>query len=372
MMNPFAYGRVVDSGQYCPRPKVEKALLSMMESGQNAVLFGERRIGKTSLVLHTAKKLRKSRVVYFDFLACHTPTDLTERIVRGVLDNSPKSFFDLAVQVFSALRLTITIDPNSGAPSASLGAQPTSASQAISDLEKALDRLYTLHKKKPLIAVFDEFQQVLSVKYGDQILARMRSRIQMHATLPYIFTGSIREDMQKIFSDHSSPFYKSALPFEIEAIERNRFDKYLEKRFLSTDRKVDGQLFDAIHELGIHVTGDIQQLCWALWLCSSPGETVGLEKFDEALELLFAMDSRNFEDTVALLAPSQLRILQTLATLQNAGLYSAEFKQQSGVINNRSISKAIQRLEDLRLVARIRGEFRIANPFFALWLKRKF
>lgn len=372
MMNPFAYGRVVDSAQYCPRPKVERALKSMMESGQNAVIFGERRIGKTSLVLHTAGKLRKSRVVYFDFLACHSAGDLTERIVRGVLENSSKSFFDLAVKVFAALRLTITIDPQSGAPSVSLGAQPTSTSEAIGDLEKALDRLYQLHKKKPLIAVFDEFQQVLGVKGGDQILARMRSRIQMHATLPYVFTGSIREDMQKIFSDHSSPFYKSALPLEVEAIERKRFDAFLTKRFADTDRKIRPEVFDAIQNLGIHITGDIQQLCWAIWICSKPGETLGLEKIDEALELLFAMDSGNFEDTVALLAPSQLKVVQALAKLEDAGLYSTEFKQASGVLNNRSISKAIQRLEDMRLIIRIQGNYHIANPFFTLWLKRKF
>ena len=372
MTNPFAYGRVVDDAQYCTRPKVEKALKSMMEAGQNAVLFGERRIGKTSLILHVAKKLRKSRVVYFDFLACHTANELTERIARGVLETPNRSFFNLALKTFSSLRLTITIDPQTGAPSVSMGAQSTSQSDAINTLEKALDRLYVLHKEKPLIAIFDEFQQTLAIPGSDQILARMRSRIQMHATLPYIFSGSIREDMQKIFSDPKSAFYKSALPLETEAIERKRFDGYLTKRFESTNRQFDPEIFNAIYDLGIYVTGDIQQICWALWTCSSEKETIGHNHLEEALELLFAMESRNYEDTVALLAPSQLKVLKTLATHEISGLYSSDFKQHSGILNNQTISKAVKRLQDLRILFRSRKKLQFSNPFFAIWLRRKF
>ena len=39
MINPFAYGRVVDSSQYCTRPKVEKALKSMMEDPDRNARF---------------------------------------------------------------------------------------------------------------------------------------------------------------------------------------------------------------------------------------------------------------------------------------------------------------------------------------------
>lgn len=371
MTNPFAYGRVVDAAQYCTRPKLQKALKSMMEAGQNAVLFGERRIGKTSLILHVAKRLRKSRIVYFDFLACHSAADLTERIARGVLETPNRNFFNLALKVFSALKVTATLDPNSGVPSVSMSLHPSSGTEAINNLETALDRLYTLHQEKPLIAVFDEFQQVLAIPEGDQILARMRSRIQMHASLPYVFSGSIREDMQKIFSDHTSPFYKSALPLEIEAIERSRFDSYLSKRFRESGRIIEPTVFDKIYQLGIEVTGDVQQMCWALWICSSSGETIGTEKIDQALEQLFAMESRNYEDTVAMLAPSQLKVLKTLASPPFNGLYSADFKQRSGVLNNQTIKKAVQRLEDLRIIFRFKGIPRISNPYFGLWIKKK-
>ena len=50
MKMPFRYGCVVDGEYFCPRPELERQLRNYAESGQNLVIQGERRMGKTSLV----------------------------------------------------------------------------------------------------------------------------------------------------------------------------------------------------------------------------------------------------------------------------------------------------------------------------------
>mgnify|MGYP003319174661 FL=1 len=50
-MNSFKYGCVVDGKWYCGRPFLEKELSRFIASGQNVVLMGERRMGKTSIAL---------------------------------------------------------------------------------------------------------------------------------------------------------------------------------------------------------------------------------------------------------------------------------------------------------------------------------
>jgi hypothetical protein len=40
-MNPFKYGQVVFDDDFCPRPKLEKALNSHISSAQNVLLEGE-------------------------------------------------------------------------------------------------------------------------------------------------------------------------------------------------------------------------------------------------------------------------------------------------------------------------------------------
>ena len=48
MKMPFRYGCVVDGEYFCPRPELERQLRNYAESGQNLVIQGERRMGKTS------------------------------------------------------------------------------------------------------------------------------------------------------------------------------------------------------------------------------------------------------------------------------------------------------------------------------------
>ena len=48
MKNPFKYGCVVSGDHFCLRPDAERALRRFAEAGQNVVVQGERRMGKTS------------------------------------------------------------------------------------------------------------------------------------------------------------------------------------------------------------------------------------------------------------------------------------------------------------------------------------
>ena len=57
-MNPFKYGCTVNGDFFCPRPALERELASRIESGQNVVMQGDRRTGKTSLVLETVRHLK--------------------------------------------------------------------------------------------------------------------------------------------------------------------------------------------------------------------------------------------------------------------------------------------------------------------------
>ena len=55
-MNPFKHGCIVDGDFLCPRPMPEKEPRRLVESGQNVVVRGKRRMGKTSLVCEVVRK----------------------------------------------------------------------------------------------------------------------------------------------------------------------------------------------------------------------------------------------------------------------------------------------------------------------------
>ena len=68
----------------CPRPALEKQLAGFVRSGQNVVIHGERRMGKTSLINAVVRGMRGWRMVYVDLLHVQTVGDVCRRIVSAV------------------------------------------------------------------------------------------------------------------------------------------------------------------------------------------------------------------------------------------------------------------------------------------------
>jgi uncharacterized protein len=59
MRNPFQYGGVVGGPAFCNRTDEIAALLRAAENGEKLFIYSERRMGKTSLVLHALGTLSK-------------------------------------------------------------------------------------------------------------------------------------------------------------------------------------------------------------------------------------------------------------------------------------------------------------------------
>ena len=79
-MNPFKYGCTVEGDCFCRRPKLAKRLKEYIKSGQNVVIQGERRMGKTSLVLETVRGMKGVALYHADFLFVRDRADLCRRL----------------------------------------------------------------------------------------------------------------------------------------------------------------------------------------------------------------------------------------------------------------------------------------------------
>ena len=369
MKNPFTFGRVVDGENYCPRPDLEALLAQSIESGQNVAVIGQRRVGKTSMILKTARKLPGHHLLYVDLLAVNSVAEIGERIGRAYIKmGHAEGFLQRAVQLFAKLRPSVSFDPMTGTPSVGLSID---RSQSFQTLEDVLDRLLEGHKRDPLVVVFDEFQDVLRVEDPSKALALMRGKIQHHGDLPYIFSGSIRNKMRTIFHDPDSAFFKSAITLELEPIQMETFEDFLRGHFEKGGRTTDPNLFQDIAELGINITGDIQQLCWALWEATETGDTVDKNTINAALERIFTLERTSYEDTVSELTDVQRRCLVSLVKTGGKSIHSKLFKETSGVTQSSSITTAVDRLLERRIVYRHHKTYQVANPFFGVWLGRK-
>lgn len=365
-MNPFRYGCAVDGEYFCPRPKLVRQLQAFAKSGQNVVIQGERRMGKTSLIRHAISGMGKMRMIYIDLYCIRTLSDFCRRAMAGVAEADERMpFIRKAMSFAHSLRPTLTFDPNTGTPSISVDARTANRPEAL-DSVMGMIRKLAAHDK--CCVVFDEFQDILDLERADVVLAEMRSTIQFQPDTPYFFSGSVRNDMMRIFDDSQSPFFKSAISFTVGAIEEDVFTRFIVGRFRSGDRKIDEETALSLIKRADSVSGDVQQLCEAIWDTTEPGAAITNASVPEALELIFSREGEAFGQTVRGLTPLQASVLRALAEDDSPGVFSDAFMSRVGTTSTGAMRTAIGRLVTKRLIYQFGGKHRFANPFFKAWL----
>jgi hypothetical protein len=365
-MNPFKYGSIVLGRDFCGRKDLLTQITGHIKGSQNIVVLGERRIGKSSLVYEAVRKLRGTDILYIDFLGIKSVDALCRRVLRAIVTLEKKaSWTTKIIKVLSHLRPTITVDPITSMPVVTFDASIELKADSIQEL---LDLIESISKKKRFVVVFDEFQDILKISDADEAIALLRSKIQFHGNIPYVFVGSIRHKMDEIFTSPNSAFFKSAIPITVDPLPFEDFSKFLTRKFKKGERTVLTKTLKQVFAIADNMTGDIQQLCEALWEVAFENETVSADKLKAALELIFAREQKSYEAFISLLTDLQFKCLSALARQGGRRVYSMEFVKAVGPHSSASVNRAMTRMIDINILFKSGKEIRFVNPFFKIWL----
>jgi Cdc6-like AAA superfamily ATPase len=365
-MNPFKYGSIVLGKDFCGRKDLLKQIAAHMEASQNIVIVGERRIGKSSLVYEAVRKLRGTHILYTDLLGIKSVDAFCKRILKTIVILERKaSWMTKIIQTLSYLKPMISVDPITSMPVVTFDA---SVELEADSIQEVLDLIESLVHKKRFVVVFDEFQDVLNINDDGETIALLRSKIQFHSNIPYVFVGSIRHKMDEIFTSPNSAFFKSAIPITVDPLPVEEFSKFLIKKFESGKRKVVPDTLKRVFNIANKVTGDIQQLCEALWEVTSPNDTVSPDNLKTALELIFTREQKSYEAFISLLTDFQFKCLSALAREGGKSVYSMDFVKEVGPHSTASVNRAITRMIDINILFKVGKEIRFVNPFFKAWL----
>jgi AAA+ ATPase superfamily predicted ATPase len=364
-MNPFAYGRVVTRKNYCVRPELETKLKARLLAGQNTYLEGERRTGKTSLIIETVAGIKSKRLVYVDLLEVRTIEDIHKRMLNGIVKaEGSGNLIQTMLKAMAALRPTITFDPISGSPTLSIDSV---AKLLPESLEGLLD-IFSGREYRNSVVVIDEFQDILNLPEPKKVLAVMRGRIQFLHSIPFVFCGSIRGKMNTIFTDHDSPFFKSALPIEVGFIDHSAFRQFIAGKFKEARIRITPETIERIMHIARENPGDTQQLCAAVYGVANSKNAVGEKTILEALQQIFAEERKGYEACLATITALQLKCLIAVAKLGGKNTLSREFLAATGIRQPSTVRKSLTRLEDLKILFKTGNEYRYINPFFGQWL----
>lgn len=365
-MRPFKYGCVVTEDAFCPRPALQKRLVEQIRDGQNVVLVGARRMGKTSLVFAAGRALKHYTMLYVDLLNIRTVADFCNRVATAAAQMKPKeTFATRAVRFLSRLRPTLSVDPDSGMPVVSVDARTAEDPRSMADIVSLIEKFAADER---LFVVFDEFQEVKKLERCDEVLALLRSKIQLLSDTCFVFSGSVREDMVSLFADPKSAFFKSALTLNVANIPDDEFAPFICEKFASGRRKIDDRIVKQIFDLSNRTTGDVQQLCAALWSVTDRGRRLDESDLRKALEEIYAQESGQYEIQTAHLTRHQFKTLVGLAKFGGRKVFSSDFMTSVGVPSSATLAKALKRLSENGLVYSHEGEYLFFNPFLRAWL----
>jgi hypothetical protein len=372
--NPFRYGPIALDEAFTDRQAELDELCRDALNGQDVVIFAPRRFGKTSLVRRVAQELGRRKVLVAEINLMFTPTKeklagrLAQQIAEHLLGVVGRAKENL--RVFAGLRITptISVDPVDGSFSFSFA-----GSHEPEDVDATLEHLFRLlpeiaaDRKRPVVLIIDEFQEVVDIDPG--LTKLLRSVFQEQPEVAHIYLGSKRHLMERIFNDANEPFWRSAKRMELGVIEPEAFRSFITDGFRRRRRRIDDDVVDRV----LAMTGGhpyaTQELCYFLWEETAQGETADARRLGVALDKLLRSEHSHFSDLWDRARANQRLLLTALAAAPGRPL-TEDYRRRHNLPSASAMQKAIDALAQQEIVAKDRGFARICEPFYDEWIRR--
>jgi uncharacterized protein len=376
VQNPFEYGGVVGPDAFCNRKKELAELQRVFENKGRLFLYSERRVGKTSLVKLALQSLPRKEYIaaYVDLWPTNDESDFALRLAKAVGDaaaTTSTKLIQLGKTFFSSFKPSVTVD-HSGNPQLVFGVNKDALSApALDDVLEALPKIAS-QSGKSLVVVLDEFQQIAEYK-SDAVEKTLRSHIQHHDKIAYVFLGSKKHVIEKMFLDKQRPLYRSAAHYPLPMIETAAWMPFITEKFAQTEKYMPALVVQKLCDFTQGHPFYTQHLCHALWELTEVGATVDEKTLAQALDLLLKREAFAYTSLWESLAGNQKILITAIAV--STGVFEpfgADFVKGSGLRSASNVQRAAAGLFDKDLIDRDEnGSFFIPDKFLKLWLQRR-
>jgi AAA+ ATPase superfamily predicted ATPase len=375
MKNPFEYGSIVAENAFCDRREELAQLRRAVDDSQRVFMYGERRLGKTSLVKRLLEQLPKKNYIasYVDLWPTDSDSTFIEAFASALTESAsttPQKMLEFAGSFFGRLAPSITLD-HEGKPEVSFSfSRARDLKPTIDEIVAAPERIAQKLNKK-LVIVFDEFQQIF--EYENDIVERtLRSSLQSQPNVAYIFLGSRKHVVRKMVLDKSRPFYKAGPHFSLKPIPAEEWSDFIRERFERSQKTISDRHIAAICSKTEGHPFYTQHLCHALWELTEQYTSVTDEKISQALDVLLAREDYAYSMIWESLTVSQRRLLEGLA-LEPPGpqVYGADFLEKYEIKTASTAQRAVKALAEREIIDLEAGQYFLVDRFFRQWIARK-
>jgi len=368
--NPFVYGGRVSGDAFCDRENEIRELLDDIRERQHVILFSQRRFGKTSLVWKVLEEAAKQGIitVYADLYPVFTLGEFIEEYAKAIARGL--SGYEKAVKVmrdvFSRLHLSMSIDPT-GNPQWSVGFD---RSKEVESFDEVISSFETYLKKKGKFGVvaFDEFQQITELD-GQKTEHRLRSIIQVHERISYLFVGSRKHLLHDIFSNPNRPFYRSGKILPLGKISFGNFSLFIKEKFREAGVDIEDSAVKAILETSESHSYYTQYLCHVLYDIMEERQ-IREKDIPRAVDFLMSRESTAYMNTWDLLTLRQRQALAALSETEPGETpFRSEMLRRFGMSQPAIMIRALKSLIGKDLVDKEEGGYEIVDLFFRKWIR---
>lgn len=363
-VNPFKYAEVVTGEDFVNREDELKELISDLLSGQNVILYSPRRYGKTSLIKETFRCIgNRAITVYVDLYGIMSGEVLAQRMTNQLMTGAYTTLDKLKKAIEEVLAaVSARIEIELGVVSVRL-VWDREREQAT--LEEIFDLPQKIAEKqhKKMIVAFDEFQEITELD-GIRIEKLLRSKIQHHKDVAYLFAGSKVSMMVEMFGSYERAFYKFGKIMPIGKISSEKLKEFIVDKFKATGKIIEKNTLDKILAFVSGHPYFAQLLCHEMWLMSK--DKILDEVFQKTVELITARNADLYTQLFDGLAKHQKILLIGMCKNSHLSLYSKEFMMKYSLTPSK-IQVALAGLKKKRIIEN--GE--IADIFLKEWVKKR-
>ena len=357
-INPFKFGTVVDGPYFTDREDELTRIKSYIGSENHLILISPRRVGKTSLIRKVVNESGR-RNVFLDMQLVLSADDFASQLLKRIYRIYPVQKLKSYLKSFRLIPV-VNINPVTGETEISF--KP--GSKEFTPLEDVLNLIEKLGTgKNKLIVVMDEFQEIFRIAGGlDRFL---RSVMQNHRHINYVFMGSSESMIREIFGKKNSPFYRFGSLMTLGKIDPEKFTLFLEKKFIEiTDggKDLSGKIL-SITDSHPYYTQQLAFTVWELLLHSGYSSDIVETSADEIVQ----SHDNDYERLWNTFNRTDMMVLNGMSASDISPLSDA-FSVQFGTGAASTVFSTLQRLTHKGILVKEGSVYNIDDPFFRRWI----
>jgi len=242
--NPFRIHGVVEGEYFTNRTaEIKRMVNALTEPGCKLLVYGPRRMGKTSTILQAISRINEGGQHAFlaDLSTASTAVDMGNKILAEASRVFGKKWKDFISDIVSKLKVSISLtpDPGTGAilPSLDFNLRDRDAAEQRKTLGSVLDAINEIagERKKTIGIALDEFQEIHNFG-GETAEWDLRGTIQRHGNVSYLLSGS-REHLVHRMILNKGALYKLVDKMPFGPMEADFLADWIDSRLSATGIK---------------------------------------------------------------------------------------------------------------------------------------